>query len=100
MQNHKIWFNENSIYRYGEDFVYKCFLAANHLAQVAVVMQVDDEKSVLLNQEPYISGYFAPFEEVECLLRTLVFLQKQYNHHEKMIKLFIQQKFRKPLCKL
>lgn len=25
LQNHKIRFNENSTYRYGEDFVYKCF---------------------------------------------------------------------------
>ena len=76
LQNHKIWFNENSIYRYGEDFVYKCFLAANHLAQVAVVMQVDDEKSVLLNQNHTSQDIFAPFEEVECLLRTLVFFTK------------------------
>ena len=92
LQNHKIWFNENNTCRYGEDFVYKCFLAANHLAQVAVVMQVDDEKSVLQNQNHTSQDIFAPFEEVEGLLRTLVFLQKQYSHHEKMIKLFMQQK--------
>lgn len=92
LQNHKIRFNENSTYRYGEDFVYKCFLAADCLAQVAVVMQVDEKKSVLQNQNPTSQDIFVPFEEVECLLRTLVFLQKQYSHHEKILKLFMQQK--------
>ena len=73
LQNHKIWFNENSTYCYGEDFVYKCFLAANHLAQVAVVMQVDDEKSVLQNQNHTSQDIFAPFEEVECYYAHLYF---------------------------
>ncbi len=92
LQNHKIRFNENSTYRYGEDFVYKCFLEANRLAQVAVVMQVDNENSVLQSQKPASQDIFAPFEAVEGLLRTLVFLQKKYSHCEKMMKLFMQQK--------
>lgn len=92
LQNHKIWFNENSTYCYGEDFVYKCFLATNNLAQVAVVMQVDDEKSVLQKPNNTSQDIFEPFEKVECLLRTVVFLQNRYSHHEKMMKLFMQQK--------